>query len=180
MNAFKRLLVRMRNGDGVPHRLYWQVYNIWPALRGTGGRVTHVSEDWTELDVKLPLNWRTRNYFGTIFGGSLYSSTDPYVMLMLVRQLGPEYIVWDKGARISFKRPGTTTLYAKFRVPAELAAELKAKVDAENKTEYTYSLDLKDAEGKVYATIDKVVFIARKDWFKAREARRAQRPGVES
>lgn len=171
----RALLARLKTGDGVPFGLYWHIFNWWPALRGTGGRVTHVSRDWTELDVKLPLNWRTRNYVGTIFGGSIYASSDPYVMLMLMRQLGDDYVVWDKGARISFKRPGKTTLYARFRIKPELVAELKARVDAENTLDYTYSLDLKDAAGDVYATVDKIVWIARKDWVAEREQRRAAR-----
>jgi acyl-coenzyme A thioesterase PaaI-like protein len=100
------LLKRLKTGEGVPFGLYWHIFNWWPALRGTGGRVTRVSEDWTEIDVRIPLNWRTRNYVGTIFGGSMYAASDPYVMLMLMRQLGDGYIVWDKGARITFKRPG--------------------------------------------------------------------------
>lgn len=178
MSALRKRLLRLRGGEGVPHHIYWRIYNVWPALRGTGGRVTHVSEDWTELDVKLPLNWRTRNYVGTIFGGSIYASTDPYVMLLLMRQLGDDYVVWDKGAQISFKRPGTVTLYAKFRLPKELVADLKAQVDEQNKLDWVYSLDLKDEDGKVYATIDKKIYIARKDWVKAREARRGRPPSV--
>lgn len=164
--------------ERLPHALDWRVFNIWPAIVGTGGRVTRVTEDWTEIDVKLPLSWRTRNYVGTIFGGSIYAATDPYVMVMLIRQLGDDYIVWDKGGRVSFKRPGTETLYAEFRIPREKTAEIKAVVDEQNKFDFVYSLDLKDAAGKVYATVEKTVYIARKDWVKAREARRAQRPAA--
>lgn len=171
----KSILRRLRDGDGVPFGLYWRMYNVWPALRGTGGRVTHVSRDWTELDVKLRLSWRTRNYVGTIFGGSIYACVDPYAMLLVMRQLGDDYVVWDKSARVQFKRPGTETLYAQFRIPRELAAELKARADAEKKFDWHYSLDLKDADGRIYATVDKTLFIARKDWFKEREARRAAR-----
>jgi hypothetical protein len=97
-------------------------------------------------------------------------------MMMLIHQLGDDYIVWDKSARISFKRPGTETLYAKFRLPLELVADLKAQVDEKDKIDYTYSLDLKDASGAIYATVDKLVFIARRDWYDARQARRAARP----
>jgi acyl-coenzyme A thioesterase PaaI-like protein len=158
----------------LPHALDWRVFNIWPAIVGTGGRVTHVSEDWTEVDVRLPLTWRTRNYVGTIFGGSIYAATDPYVMVMLIRQLGDDYVVWDKGARVAFKRPGTETLYTSFRIPAELTSELKAQVDEHNKLDWVYSLDLKDASGKVCATIDKQVYIARKDWYVARQERRGR------
>jgi hypothetical protein len=48
--------------------------------------------------VKLPLWWRTRNVVGTIFGGSIYAAVDPFYMLMLIKVLGREYVVWDKAA----------------------------------------------------------------------------------
>jgi acyl-coenzyme A thioesterase PaaI-like protein len=173
----RKLFEGIRTGESIPHWLDWRKFNVWPALLGTGAHITHVSPDWTELDVKLPLSWRTRNYMGTTFGGSIYASVDPYAMVMLIRQLGEdEYVVWDKSARVQFKRPGTQTLYARFRIPAETVAEIKAEVDAKNKLDWTYSLDLKDADGTVYATVDKVLFVARKDWYEARQARRAARP----
>lgn len=175
MRLLRDRLARLKRGEGIPHRFYWHIFNLWPALVGAGGRVTHVSEDWTELDVRLPLTWRTRNYVGTIFGGSIYAATDPYVMLMLMRQLGDGYVVWDKGARISFKRPATTTLHAQFRLPRELVADLKARVDELDKLDWVYSLDLKDTAGGVHATIDKQLYIARRDWYEARQARRASR-----
>ncbi len=174
LRAARRRLVALGRGEGVPHAVYWHIFNLWPALRGTGGRVTHVSDDWTEIDVRLPLNWRTRNYVGTIFGGSIYAATDPYAMLMLLRQLGDDYVVWDKGARISFKRPGTTTLYARFRIGPELVEDLRAQVDEHNKLDWTYPLDLKDADGRVHATIEKQLYIARKDWYEARQQRRGR------
>lgn len=174
MGALGRRLERLRTGEGLPHGLYWHIFNFWPALVGAGGRVTHVSEDWTEIDVRLPLNWRTRNYVGTIFGGSIYAATDPYVMLMLMKQLGGDYVVWDKGARISFKRPGTETLYARFRLPAEATRAIRAEVDEQQKIEWVYSLDLKDASGRVCATIDKRLYIARRCWHEERQARRGR------
>ncbi len=72
-------------------------FNLFPAFRGTGGRVTYVSDDFREVRVRVPLNWRTRNYVGTIFGGSLYGAVDPFYMIMLTQTLGPDYVVWDKG-----------------------------------------------------------------------------------
>lgn len=47
-------------------------FNFFPAYRGTGARVTYISGTWNEIRIKLPLNWRTRNYVGTICGGSIY------------------------------------------------------------------------------------------------------------
>ena len=77
-------------------------FNVFPAYRGTGARVTYISADWREVRVALPLSWRTRNYVGTIFGGSLYGAVDPMYMIMLIRILGPGYTVWDKAATIRF------------------------------------------------------------------------------
>ena len=81
-------------------------FNWFPAYRGTGGRVAYIAGDWSEVHVHVPLSWRTRNYVGPIFGGSMYGAIDPVYMLMLIKILGPEYVVWDKAATIRFRRPG--------------------------------------------------------------------------
>lgn len=175
MSGVRRSLARLVDSPPLPFWLYWRSFNWWPAIRGSGMRLTHVSPDWTEIDVKLPLNWRTRNYVGSIFGGSLYSALDPWFMVMILRQIGDGYVVWDKSARVYFKRPGTQTLYAKFRVSADEVAELKRTADEQNQFDRTFSIDLKDADGKVYATVDKVLFFARKDWYDERQKRRADR-----
>jgi hypothetical protein len=46
-------------------------FNLFPAFRGTGGRVTDIAGDLHEARVELPLDWRMRNCVGTIFSGSL-------------------------------------------------------------------------------------------------------------
>ena len=81
--------------------LRWK-FNFFPAYRGSGARVTYIAGDLREVHVELPLSWRTRNYVGTIFGGSIYAAVDPMYMVMLIRILGREYVVWDKAATIRF------------------------------------------------------------------------------
>ena len=100
-------------------------FNFFPAFRGTGGRISYISDDWHEVSLKVPLSWRTRNYVGTIYGGSIYGAVDPIYMLMLMRILGPDYIVWDKAAKIRFKKPGKGTLYAEFKLLAEEIDEIE-------------------------------------------------------
>ena len=58
-------------------RLMRWKFNLFPAYRGTGARITYISGDLREVRVEIPLNWRTRNYVGTIYGGSLYGAVDP-------------------------------------------------------------------------------------------------------
>src|SRR5574341_2299897 len=96
--------------------------NWWPALRGAGAWVTYVAPEMREIHVRLSLSLQNLNALGTIFGGSLYAACDPWFVMILLRQLGPDYIVWDKAASIEFKKPGRGTLTACFAIdPAEVA-----------------------------------------------------------
>jgi len=135
------------------------VFNLIPAYWVTGARVTYVAADFREVRVKLPLSWRTRNYVGTIFGGSLYGAVDPVYMIMLIKILGPEYTVWDKAATIRFRRPGRSTLYAKFVLDAEEIRTIRDLAERHPSIDRVYRVDLADAEGTVHASVDKTVYI---------------------
>jgi hypothetical protein len=136
-------------------------FNLFPAYRGTGARVTYMSGDWREVHVKLPLNWRTRNYVGTIFGGSLYGAVDPHYMIMLIKILGPDYIVWDKAATIRFKKPGRGTLYARFVIPEEEIRTIRRLLETEHAIDRVYRADLADQNGVVHAEVEKTIYIRR-------------------
>ena len=143
-------------------RLFRWGFNFFPAYRGTGGRVTYIADDWHEVRIKVPLNWRTRNYVGTIYGGSMYGAIDPIYMLMLMKILGPEYTVWDKAANIRFRRPGRGTLYAEFHLEEEEVSEIRQLAEEEKSIDRTYSLELKDETGVTYAQIEKTIYITKK------------------
>ena len=78
------------------------LFNLYPPFWGSGVRVTYIADDWSEMRVELRLNWRSRNYVRTLFGGSMYVAADPFYMVMLIERLGRGYIVWDKAASILF------------------------------------------------------------------------------
>jgi acyl-coenzyme A thioesterase PaaI-like protein len=137
-------------------------FNFFPAYRGTGARITYIASDWREVRIKVPLSWRTRNIVGTIFGGSMYAAIDPIYMIMLMKILGPGYVVWDKAAAILFKRPGKGTLYAQFILTEEEVAAIKAAAGASPSVERSYLVELVDANGTVHASVDKTIYIKRK------------------
>ncbi len=158
--------MRGMSDNGAPSltsRLRAWGFSFFPAYFGTGARVTSITGDWRDVRIKLPLTWRTRNYVGTIYGGSLYASVDPFYMVMLIKNLGPEYIVWDKAASIHFKKPGRATLYAQFALDyAELDA-IRAALEHERAINRVYEVDLTDASGVVHATVEKTLYIRRAD-----------------
>ncbi len=136
-------------------------FNLYPAYRGTGARVTYVASDFREIRVRLPLNWRTRNYVGTIFGGSIYAAVDPMYMIMLIKNLGAGYTVWDKSARVRFKKPGRSTLHARFLIDADELRAIEAGLADARSLDRLYEVDLVDAAGVVCATVEKTIYIRR-------------------
>lgn len=136
--------------------------NFWPPFWGAGIRIDHVSKDFLEVDVSLKLRFWNRNYVGTAYGGSLYSMTDPFYMLMLIQLMGKGYIVWDKAAAIRFKKPGVTKVYAQFRLTREQVQEFREALKEKNKIEPILTVYVKDEEGNVIAEVDKTLYIKKK------------------
>lgn len=141
--------------------LRWK-FNLFPAYRGSGARVSYIADDFREIRVKIPLSLRTRNYVGTIFGGSMYAAVDPMYMIMLIRLLGRDYVVWDKAATIRFRRPGRSTLFATFRIDDTELEVIRTATASGQPVDRTYNVDLVDADGLVHASVEKVIYIKRK------------------
>ncbi|MBK9164702.1 MAG: DUF4442 domain-containing protein [Acidobacteria bacterium] len=148
--------------ESITSRMYRWGFNLFPAYRGTGGRVLYIAGDWREVKIRLPLNWRTRNYVGTTFGGSVYGAIDPFYMLMLIHILGPGYTVWDKAANIRFRRPGKSVLYAAFYLSDEEIEEIRSLADRAASIDRVYNVEFKDIEGVVHAHIEKTLYISKK------------------
>ncbi len=148
--------------ESLATRLHRHVFNLFPAYFGTGARVVHIAADWREVRVALPLSFRTRNYVGTIFGGSMYGAVDPVYMLMLMKNLGPSYVVWDKSATIRFLRPGRSTLTATFRLEEAEISGIRSALESERSIDRAYAVDLVDGGGTVCARVDKLLYVRRR------------------
>lgn len=143
-------------------KILFKIMNFWPPFFFAGIHIDHISKDMLEVDVSLKLRFWNRNYVGTAYGGSLYSMADPFYMLMLIQLLGRGYIVWDKAANIRFKKPGTTKVYAQFRLTQEQVQSFRDELKTKNKIEPTLTVYIKDEEGNVIAEVDKLLYIKNK------------------
>ena len=139
-----------------------RLFNLWPPLLGAGIRIKRFTPDWTEIDVEMKLRWWNRNYVGTHYGGSLYSMADPFFMLMLLENLGKDYIVWDKAASIRFRKPGKGRVKAEFRLTEAQLDDIREKLATQEKYEPTFVVEVKDEAGDVVAEVQKVLHIRRK------------------
>jgi acyl-coenzyme A thioesterase PaaI-like protein len=138
-------------------------FNLFPAYRGSGARIAYIASDYREVRVELRLSWRTRNYVGTIFGGSIYGAVDPVYMIMLIKNLGREYVVWDKAASVRFRKPGRATLYARFTLQQAELDDIRSAVASGGRVDRLYKVELTDRAGTVHAEVEKTIQIRRRE-----------------
>jgi acyl-coenzyme A thioesterase PaaI-like protein len=143
----------------------WWLRHIgwWPPLLGAGIKLTRLDKDLREADVEMRLTRWNKNYVGVHFGGSLFSMTDPFYMLMLAASLGEEYVVWDKAASIRYRKPGKGRVRAEFRLSEERLAEIRAALEADGRYDARFLVEIKDEEGVVVAVVERVIYCATKD-----------------
>jgi len=141
-------------------RLREKFINFYPPLLGAGIRSQNIDERTIRVKMKLtPLN---RNIVGVHFGGSLYAMCDPWFMLILMRMLGKDYIVWDKAASIKFIKPGRSLVTATFHIPQEQVDEIIQATESGEKCEPTFTINVLDAEGQVVSQVEKLLYVKRK------------------
>lgn len=143
-------------------RFLEKMINFYGPFLGAGVKLEELSKDFRYAKVTMPLRFYNRNYMGTQFGGSLYAMVDPWYMLMLIKNLGSGYIVWDKSATIHFRKPGRGKVTAEFKLTQEIIDEVKATVEANVKMDKVFKVEIKDEEGKLIAEVDKVVYVRKK------------------
>jgi hypothetical protein len=140
-----------------------RLMNLWPPFLGAGIRVKRLQSDWKEIDVELNLHFWNANFVGTHYGGSLYSMTDPFYMLMLIENLGRDYIVWDKSANIRFRKPGKGRVVARFRLSDRQIEGIRRDLQTQPKIEPTFLVEVTDESGDVIAEVQKVLHVRKKN-----------------
>jgi acyl-coenzyme A thioesterase PaaI-like protein len=139
-----------------------RLFNWWPPFRGAGIRVREIAPDFRSATVELRMRLLNRNYVGTHFGGSLFAMTDPFFMIMMMKNLGPEYLVWDKQGTVRFLKPARGTVVARFQLPAERIEEARAATLSGEKHEPKFLVEIVDAAGVIVADVEKTLYIRRK------------------
>jgi acyl-coenzyme A thioesterase PaaI-like protein len=143
----------------LPPRLFRHLMNWWPPYRGAGIRVVAISPDWCHVRVELRAGLRNRNPFGAHFGGSLYAMADPFYVLMLLRVLGRDYLVWDQAAAIDFVRPGRGTVTAEFHLDPREVERLRREAADGSKLLPEYLVEIRDSGGEIVARVRKRLYV---------------------
>jgi Domain of unknown function (DUF4442) len=152
------VLLQLLGGTKGSHALRRWI-NLWPPFLGMGIRIRRIAPDMKAVDVEMKLRFWNANYVGTHFGGSLFAMTDPFYMLMLMANLGRDYIVWDKAATIRYKKPGRGTVRAEFHISDSQIDDIREKLKTLPKYEPVFTVEVKDEAGVVIAEVEKILHI---------------------
>lgn len=136
--------------------------SLWIPNLCSGIRVRRISDDWTHARVELHVNVFTRNYVKTAFGGSMSAMTDPYFFMLVMHQLGRDYVVWDTRGEIEFVKPGRGVLTAEFSVSRAKAEELRRRARGGAKVLEWFECEITDREGDTVARVRREVYVREK------------------
>jgi acyl-coenzyme A thioesterase PaaI-like protein len=146
----------------MPAQLLRFFMNIWPPFFGAGIKILTLSKDYRYAMVRLRMGIFNRNIVGVHFGGSLFAMTDPFFMIMVQQNLGKEYVVWDRAAKIDFVKPGRGNVHAEFSISAHELEELKSAAQHGAKVLRDFTVEVKDSSNEVVAVIVKTIYVRQK------------------
>jgi len=139
-----------------------RMLNIWPPFLFSGISILEISKDFRHVKVRLKKKVLTSNYVGTLFGGSLFAMTDPFYMVMVMKNLGKDFIVWDKKSEIDYVSPGKSTVYAEFNLWDDDLVEIKREVASTGKYLKWFEVEIKSGDGTLVAKVRKQIYIRKK------------------
>lgn len=142
--------------------LFRHLMNLWPPFLATGIHVTDIAADWRSARVELRLRPWNRNAVGTHFGGSLFAMTDPFWMLLVMRAMGPDYVVWDRSGAIDFERPGRGRVHAAFHLDDATLATIREATREGGKALHWFDTPVMDANGDTVAHVRKQIYVRRR------------------
>lgn len=155
-------------------QIYKYGFNWSPMYRRSTGRLVTVSEDLRYVKIKIPLSIKNRNFVGTIFGGSLFSATDPIYMIQLMNILGDNYVVWDKSATIHFKRPAKETVFTEFIFSENDIKHIKNEVSKNGEFNLVKTPNIVDKNNTIIAQLSKTIYVADKQYYKEKRKRKTK------
>lgn len=156
-----------------PSTIYKYGFNWSPMYKRSTGKLIEVSDNLHYVKIQLKLNWKNRNYAGTIFGGSMLAATDPIYMIQLIQILGDDYVVWDKAVTAKYKRPGKGTIYGEFIFSDEEITTIKNKIAKEHEFDIVKNMSLINTKNETIAEFYKTLYIANKAFYKKKIKQRS-------
>ena len=113
----------------------------YPPFRPMRIKVLEIIDNWRSVRILLPLNGKSRNPGGVMFGGYQAALADPIAALACAR-IFPGYSVWTRAMTISFDHGGNSDLEMRFSLTQEQEAAIRIELERDGRStpsfEYGY------------------------------------------
>lgn len=143
----------------ISEKILLKFWNFWPPFLGAGIKIQEIKPDFSYLRVRLKFTFWNKNIIRTQYGGSMFSMTDPFYMVMLGYRLGKDYRAIDKAAGIQFLKKGLTALTAEFSLTDADISDIKVRLEVIEKFDWERTIDIFDEDKNVVARVTKVIQI---------------------
>ena len=127
--------------------------------------VQKIHKNFRGADVKINRSLLSSNFGKAIFGGTIYSATDPfYAMLFgqILRNKNYHITVWLKSASIQFLKPARTDLYYKILITDEMISEIENELNQKAVFVKTYPIEVYSKSGELCAIAKNEIYIRKK------------------
>lgn len=142
---------------------------FYPALFFQRIWVKKIHSDFRGIDVKINRSLLNMNLGKSIFGGTIFSATDPFYALLfgqLMRRKGFRVTVWLKSAQINYIKPGRTNMYFTIAISDEMMAEAETALQKNGKFVNAYPIAVFDKKGQLCVTAMNEIYIRNLDFVK--------------
>ena len=141
--------------------LKWAL-RLYPPLFFQRVWVQQFDRDFMGAKVKIAKSVLNINYNKSIFGGSIYSASDPFYAILfdqIMQRKGYKVRVWLKSAQINYLKPGRSNLYFTIRLRDEDIDEACQALNTNGKFVKAYSMEIINKHGELCATVLNEVYI---------------------
>lgn len=125
---------------------------------------------FTGVEVKIAKSILNTNYNRSIFGGTIFSASDPFYALLfdqILQRRGFKTRVWLKSAQISYLKPGRTNLYFKIMLTESDIQEAETALKTFGKFVKAFQMEITNSDGEVCAKVINEVYL--RNLFKGEE-----------
>ena len=149
--------------------LKWAI-RFYPPLFFQRIWVKQFDKGFKGVHVKIFKSFLNTNYNNSIFGGTIFSASDPFYALLfdqILKRRGFKVRVWLKSANIQYIKPGRTNLYFKIVLSEEDIVEAEHALNTVGKFVKAFPLEILNSKGEVCALVQNEVYL--RNLFKGEE-----------
>ncbi len=124
--------------------------------------IKKIEKDFTGITVKINRSLVTSNLGNSIFGGTLFSATDPFYALLfgqIMLRKNIKVTVWLKSAEIQYLKPGRSDLYFSLVITNDMILEAEQTLLNEGKFIKEYPIEVYNKQGELCVTASNEVYI---------------------